>query len=320
MAESSEQRAIVERLRSVTGSAPVILAGSRATGAAAPDSDYDLFVVVASRRLPRVIPALRVAAADLQGHLGVVVSVNPLPALRLRRPGRSLLVWKLRREGRVLTAPPGFTLGPAPPPRPTPAAAASYALSGLRFLTAPLDPRCLRNGGLPPRAERAVHKALLHAIQLRLLEGGRYAPTLAEALAVLPDAQRAGWEEAVRCAPHGTGWARARDALVPYVKESPRGRAATLAANAQYVALRGLRGNFPPPVAIATRRSTGEGIARAAVLLARAVGPDGSIEESLVADARLALPPFLAPRDASWADIRDVVEAEWPHANPLVGL
>jgi predicted nucleotidyltransferase len=320
MVESAEQREIVARLRAVAGPAPVILAGSRATGTAAADSDYDLFVVVTTCRLPRVIPRLRDAAADLQHRLGVEVSVNPLPAVRLRRPGRSLLVWKLRREGRVLAAPPGFTLGTAPVPQLRAPAAASYALSGLRFLTAALDPYSLRNGGLPVHGERAVRKALLHALQLRLLEGGRYAPTLPQALAALPAATRGPWVQAVRSARLAPGWVHARDSLLSYVDEPRRGRAATLVGNTQYVALRALRGKLPPPVALSARTDIGAAIAHAAVLIARAVRADGSIDERLVAAAASALPPFLLPRAASWAAIRNVVEAEWPHANPLVGL
>jgi Nucleotidyltransferase domain len=313
MLQSPDERLVAEEIRRAVGPAPVILCGSRATGTAHAASDYDVVVVVPAHRIPRALGPLRQACTRLERRLGVDAAVNPLPPFRLRRPGPNLLVWKLRSEGRVLSAPAGFELAPAPPPPLSRPAASSYSLSGLRFLTSVLE-------GSAAERQRGVRKALLHAAQLRLLEDGRYAATFEQALPMLPAHQRA--QLAALAADPGSleSWVAARDLLLASAHEPRVGRIATRVANAQYCALSALRGRGARLQALARGEPVGATLGRAATLLARAVRRDGSLDRRLVEAANDALPPFLRPAPLSWRALRDAVEAEWPQANPLLGL
>jgi O-antigen/teichoic acid export membrane protein len=101
---------IVTEVAGAVGPAPVLLAGSRALGTAGAGSDYDVSVVLPLLRIPWAAPRLDRAASRLSAALGAPVSVNAVPRFRLRRPGGSLFVAKLRAEGVVLAAPPGWSL------------------------------------------------------------------------------------------------------------------------------------------------------------------------------------------------------------------
>ena len=70
---------IVETIHNAVGSAPVFLAGSRATGAWDIESDYDIVVVLPLTRIPRAIGRLATVRTALEHQLGAPVSLNPLP-------------------------------------------------------------------------------------------------------------------------------------------------------------------------------------------------------------------------------------------------
>ncbi|MGH7425532.1 MAG: nucleotidyltransferase family protein [Candidatus Methylomirabilales bacterium] len=314
------EQVIVEAVTSAVGSKPVILCGSRATGEAVPASDYDLLVVLPLYRIPFDLPRLSEASERLAARLGVPVTVNPLPAFRLRRPGRSLLIWKLRREGRILSAPPGFDLGRIGKPNLTKEATSSYALSGIRFLLAGIQPEELVRGPLRPEVAQAVRKALLHAVQLRLLRQGGYASRLADALAGLEPDEEAEMSELARAADRPDSWFRVRDLLVPEVDQGGGSHGRALLANLQYLLLSAVRGRPRYLHALWDTTPIATRLARSAVLLARSIGSRGTIDAALVAEAAQALPPFLRPPSNIWSELRGVVETEWPIAAPLLGL
>jgi predicted nucleotidyltransferase len=89
------RRCFRRRLRSVK------LFGSRARGEAAPDSDYDLLVV-----LDRVTPADRKAVVDLEAaqllDRGAVFSTFLLSPAKLRRQGGEPFLINAQREGVAL--------------------------------------------------------------------------------------------------------------------------------------------------------------------------------------------------------------------------
>ena len=62
--------AIREELTRAVGPATIVLAGSRATGDATDDSDYDVVVVLPVVRLARALPRLRRAQLVLEARLG----------------------------------------------------------------------------------------------------------------------------------------------------------------------------------------------------------------------------------------------------------
>src|SRR5207244_3366342 len=137
------ERVIVNTVEQSLGPRPLILCGSRATGEAYERSDYDLLVVVPAPKIPFLLARMSRTADRLERELGLPVSINPLPPLRLRRPGRSLLPWKIRVEGRILSAPPGFSLDGAASPHASEAMRSSYAASGIRYLVEDLRPEQL---------------------------------------------------------------------------------------------------------------------------------------------------------------------------------
>ena len=316
MTATPEEELIVAAVREAIGDAPVILAGSRATGDASSDSDYDVVVVVGALRIPVLLRRLTRVGRSLGGRLGADVSVNPVPPLRLRHPGRNLFLWKLRRDGRVLTSPREVP-GAAPAPKVTPFFAFSYLLSGVLYLIADLDPHELGTGPLRPELRRGVRKALLHLVQLRLLRERRYAAQLEEALDALGDRRL----DALAALDSAASWFAVRERLLADLARvrRPDGIADAAVANVRYAVLSALRGR-PRWRAAATRRPVDERLAAAAVHLAAAVRDDGSVGEDALRRAAAALPGPLAPGDVRWSSLRDVVVAEWRNAHPLLAL
>jgi predicted nucleotidyltransferase len=308
---------IVEEIERRTRVRAVVLCGSRATGRALNDSDYDVLVVVPTAGVPFVLPKLRAAGVALTARLGVPVSVNPLPSFRLRRPGRTLLVWKALTEGKVLA---GAVRPPAPRvPALGPTAARSYALSGLRYLVEHLDPGDLRGGRLSETVAHDVTKALLHGLQLRLLGEGRYASSFAAATAMLPPAETAGLEDALAHTDRLETWIDARRRLLPWLGNlslPPRSRIGDL----QYLALSALAGRRPHPSVLLARSSLRVRLSKSVQMLALSIRITGEVDARCVEAAAGWLPRFLRPPEVTFTTVRDAVEREWPLADPLLGL
>lgn len=309
----SPEEAIVAAARGAVGDAPVLLCGSRATGEAAPGSDWDVVVLLARGRVLRAARPLARAAAELERQLGAPVALRPAPAARLRSTD-NLFLWKARREGRLLAAPPGYRLPPAEAPALSAAAERSYLLSALLFLLGTVEPEQLA-GQLPPAARSGARKALLHIAQLRLLRSGRYAPRLGEALA---EAGEARLTEIGAALDRPEAWLALRDAIVAELEGLPP-RSSRL-GNARYAVLSAVGGRSRWRAA-ASSRPVEARLASAALLLLRAVGADGGIDEELAARASQALPPSLRPAGPqSWQKLRDRVVSEWPAAHPVLAL
>jgi predicted nucleotidyltransferase len=316
----SPEAIIVDRIERAVRADAVILCGSRVTGDAVPASDYDVFVVVPSLRIPAALRELPCAASDLSKALGVTVSLNPLPRFRLHRPGRTFIVWKALHEGRVLSGRrPGVSEDGAMPDDPS-EASSSYALSGIHYLLL-LDPHDLAKDVLPTETSRGVQKALLHAAQLELLARGRYASRLEECLPLLEDTARGKIAGHAAASHRPEAWFAARALLLPFVRSSGGRGTAFLLENTQYVVLARLRGQARPLRELFAWPSVAARIENATVALAAAIRPGGDVDAASLLASERWLPSFLRPaRGASWTAIRDVVEREWPHARPLVGL
>jgi len=330
---------IVSEVTRRVGSVPVLLAGSRAIGTAHADSDYDVVAVLPLPRIPCAAPRLAEAAKVLSASLAVPVSVNPVPAFRMRQPGGSLFVGKLRAEAVVLAAPHGWSLRRQPLTGVTAFAACSALLSAVRSLLEVFDTSVMAGGPVPAQARGALRKAALHIAQVRLLRSGRYASGLDEALTRL------------RCAPPGRGsdatgselavalisalmaasavegFVRLRQCLLAQLAEIDTAplrlpAAKVLVRNAQYAALARLRGRNRWRVAL--RRASVEGaLATTQVALLRALNP-GAADGLDARQFRLALQTLPVPAGGaelrSWEGVRDLTLAEWCDAHPLVGL
>lgn len=330
---------IVTEVTRRVGSVPVLLAGSRALGTAHAGSDYDVAVVLPLLRIPRAVPSLAGASRSLSAGLGADVSVNPVPGFRLRRPGGSLFVRKLRAEAIALAAPPGWRLRRQPLTGVTEFAASSALLSAAQALLATFDTSAVSGGPAPPQARDALRKAALHVAQVRLLRSGCYASDLATALARLrsmppsgnghvPAAELSATLGSGLMAPDVVeGFVHLRRCILGQLAEiggTPLNLpvAKSLVRNAQYAALARLRGRNRWRVAF--RRAPVEAaLAAAQLALLRALDP-GSTDGVDAACLRLAveaLPARLrAGNGHSWEDVRDLTLAEWPDAHPLVGL
>ena len=298
----------------------VILCGSRAIGDARPDSDYDVFVVLPSWRVPWSLGAMRRASEDLSAQLGAPVRINPLPAFRLRRPGRSFIVWKAFTEGRILSAPEMPHTLEVPLPSDLRAARSSYAISGLRALLHDLSPGDLASDPLPELVAHGVEKALLHAAQLELLRDGRYAPTIERCLPLLDRMRGIRFARLSERTHRAATWFEARELLLPDAKPPLRRLHRKLLEDGQFLALSALARRLPRPQVLFARRSVQVRSAEAVIELSKALGPGGTIAPKRLAEARRWSSPFVPGRPASWTELRDAIESVWPQANPLVGV
>jgi O-antigen/teichoic acid export membrane protein len=331
---------IVAEVTRHVGRVPVLLAGSRALGTAHAASDYDVSVVLPLLRIPRAAPRLARASGNLSTQLGVPVTVNAVPEFRMRRPGGSLFVGKLRAEGVVLAAPRGWSLSRQPLTGVTAFAACSMLLSAVRSLLEAFDPGTMtgpqrRSGG---RSGGALRKAALLVAQVRLLRSGCYASDLAGALALLrglpptddgiPGPELATALTASLTAPTEVeGFMCLRRCILQQL--APVGdrpfhvpAAKSLVRNAQYAALARLRGRKRWRVAL-RRELVESALARTQLALLCALDPGaaGGVDVYQLGQAERACP--LPPRPAerrSWEDLRALVLAEWLDAHPLVGL
>jgi predicted nucleotidyltransferase len=332
--EAVEQ--IVSEVTRRVGCVPVLLAGSRAIGTACADSDYDVAVVLPLTRIPRAAPRLARAASSLSVSLGVPVSVNPVPAFRIRRPGGSLFAGKLRAEAAVLSAPPGWSLRRQPLTGVTKFAACSALLSAVRSLLEAFDTSIMAGGPAPAAAGGALRKAALHIAQVRLLRSGRYASDLDRALTLLRSTVPTGGSDAelssalssaLMVAGAVEGFVLLRQCLLgefAQIDGAPLSLpvAKALVRNAQYAALARLHGRKRWRAAL--RAASVEGaLAATQLALLRALGPgtvDG-LDTCQFYVAVKALPvPTADARLLTWEGVRDLALTEWGDAHPLVGL
>jgi len=323
------------------GSVPVLLAGSRALGTAHATSDYDVSVVLPLLRIPRAARRLAQASGNLSAQLGVPVTVNAVPEFRMRRPGGSLFVGKLRAEGIVLAAPPGWSLSRQPLTGVTVFAACSMLLSAVRSLLEAFDTASIsgRQGRAPGHTGGALRKAALLVAQVRLLRSGCYAHDLTTALARLrdmPSVQNgdipgpelaAALTASLTAVNEVEGFMGLRRCILRqlgYIGDRPFqvSMAKSLVRNAQYAALARLRGRRRWRVAL-RRELVESALAKTQLALLCALDPysaDG-VDAYQLRQAMDACPVSSRRADRpSWEDIRALVLAEWLDAHPLVGL
>jgi O-antigen/teichoic acid export membrane protein len=330
---------IVTEVARQVGSAPVLLAGSRALRTAGAGSDYDVSVVLPLLRIPRAAARLQRAGGRLSAALGAPVSINAVPRFRMRRPGGSLFVGKLRAEGVVLAAPPGWSLRRQPLTGVTKFAASSALLSAARSLLETFDTSAMEGTPAPGKTGDALRKAALHVAQVRLLRSGRYAPDLEGALTQLRAMPPAGSGEVpaaelaaelaagLAAVSPVEGFACLRQCILAQLAEigGPPFRlpvAKSLVRNAQYAGLARLRGRSRWRAALSWR-SVEAALAAAQLELLCALDPGsaGGLDTAHLRLACEALPASLGPAGGStWHGLRDLVLAEWLDAHPLVGF
>jgi len=255
------EETVVAAVHGAVGRVPVVLAGSRALGAAGPESDWDVLAVLPLRRVPFAVRRLAAVSRELTAALGATVTVNAMPSFRLAYADRNLFVWKVATEGRVLAAPDGFRLVAPARFALEPRHERSYLLSALVYL-------------LESRDDRAVAKARRHLAELAALRG------------------RAAIDA-------GDSWESVRNAVLSELRALPPLRPSA-AVDAQYAALSALRGRVrlarraePRLAAAAVALAEGDA-ARARALLPAGARPGGASWEA-VRDALLAEWPSAHP-------------------------
>ncbi len=298
---------VVEEVVRALGEVTVLLLGSRALGTAEPSSDVDVAVVDTLGRCASYVGRLPALQSRLTRRLGVVVSVNPIPASRLTGATNSLYRYKVRREAIVLHAANGFELEAPGSVGVSRFSSASYVLSAI---LAVLEAVPSDAGASDPTAApltHAIRKAVLHVAQLRLLDRRRYASTLDRALVDLGDdglTSLAGSSDA----PDALGRVRAlllaEAAARPL--EMPRWKAPIRNAQFALIAKRRGRPSWRRAVSLRSAECT---IAQHLVGLLEAL-PSGPV-----------LPPGgCVSMSASWCARRDAVAVAWHDAHPLAGL
>jgi hypothetical protein len=250
--------------------------------------------------------------------LGAPVSLNPLPRHQARRSASNLFVWKLHREGTLLTAPRGFWLDCPAQFRVTPTSAYSYLMTAVFVLLDASGAPAPIASWPPDVVSRGVRKALLHVVQLRLLRDGHYESTMDKALAALNDQELA---HLASNSQEPRSWFTARTLLLGDLRglrPSP-GVGRALVRNAQYAALSRVRGHARWP-AIARLGPFERDLGRAAQLLLRAVDADGGVRPEALADASDHLPSWVRLPRGDWRRLREALRQEWASAHPLMGL
>ena len=320
---SAEER-IVEAVDTAVRPDAVILCGSRATGEAEQTSDYDVLVALPLHRVPSALGPLWRVSAELSECLGTPVTLNPLPAFRLRWPGRTFLVWKAFIEGRILLSRRMPSIHSSLFPTDVATARSSYSIAGIRYLLNELHPEDLAASSLPPPVAHDVRKALLHVAQLELMSKGLYASRLAECLALVEGDTGARLSHLAERTEQPDTWFAARGLLFGAARLTRPSMHRAVLENAQYAALSWLAGDRRPWRVVLYRQSIPFRLANAAIALALAVEPGGTLDHVQVRAASEWIAPMWrsAARvsNPSWGDVRALVEAEWPHANPLLGL
>ena len=304
----AEQR-VVDVVRERLGPVPVVLCGSRAAGDATSVSDYDVVVGLPRRRIPVAVRALPGLSRALTAELGAPVSLSPVPMHVLNSTQPNLLAWKINREGRFLYPKDGSSTA-LPVRQPAARARFSYLLSAVEYLLDDLDEN------LRPVRSRGSRKALLHLVQLRLMETGRYASRLDEALLELHDAGLTGLRDQLDAAP---GWFALRDVLVGELADLPRGDSwlRSIRVNSRYAILSALRGALRIRPAC-SMRAIDERLGDGLVALTRAVRDGDEPDPAAMEFAAAAIPASIRPRSRTWRGVHEVVRREWPAAHPLL--
>lgn len=302
-----EEWAIVSEVRQSIGEVPVILCGSRGNGTNSPLSDYDILVVLPWREMPFAIKKVCALCARLSDAFDAPVTINPLPEHSLRHH-KNLFLWKVAREGRVLSSPPGFALPRVKRPPYDDSVRFSYLMSALQELLKGVD-----KGPIP--REDATHKALLMLAQLRLLERGLYSSTLDDALAKLEPEVRAFLE----LDETADLWRQTCSKVVAELASVSNPAPATaVRVNVRYAVLALLRGRIRIRAALSPR-GIDRRLADSAALLASTLIAQTTADPAAMTTVRKSLPRSLRRRSSpTWKSLRAVLVQEWPDAHPLI--
>jgi len=95
---SGDEHEIICNQLDIKGVKSIVLIGSRATGDAKKNSDYDIYVVVSTLSVPFVYKNIKENEKILEDMLGAKVSIAPLTLNRIRK-GNDLLLFKTKKEG-----------------------------------------------------------------------------------------------------------------------------------------------------------------------------------------------------------------------------
>ncbi|HZU19953.1 MAG TPA: hypothetical protein VE982_01915 [Gaiellaceae bacterium] len=296
---AAEQR-VVETLEAALGRRRVLLCGSRAVGSSTAGSDYDVLVALPLPWIPFAIPKLAKLSRTLSAELGVGVTINPLPSRALRRRKPNLFAWKIARESVQLSGAACVRPAEGLPTLSDPAKF-SYLASALWYL---LDD--VTDEG--PAAGRGEQKARLHLAQLRLLEQGRYA-------SMLEDAVTATGDERLRMG----SWLATRDLVLASLRPllAPQSRRRAFVVNVRYATLSALRRRMRFASALASQ-PVDAAVASSILLLAEAIGADERQARRCVRLAAELLPRGARPATPTWRAVLEAARGEWPSAHPLL--
>jgi predicted nucleotidyltransferase len=185
----SKQDMVLEEICSrIIGKVPtksIILAGSRATGQAIENSDYDIAVVMRTALIPFYLKRLKGIEAELSQKFGVTMTINPLPLFRIYHAKGNLFFFKLKMEAITIYGKDYLKeLAPGSVSDISIDWHFSYLFTAMSELVQNFDPALLLAEPDEEQSSRLTHdaaKAIIYCTQLYLLAKGCY-ETEAEAL------------------------------------------------------------------------------------------------------------------------------------------
>lgn len=329
--------------------------GSRAVESNAqpsPLQDYDMAVVLPAPSVPLALPRLKKIAAEVEEQYGAHVSLNPLPAFRLRFCGSNYMLLKLGREGVVLHGQDMLLRARSISPR-------SIRPWWYFFFLASQTRRLLLAypaGRSTERVAYAAAKALLGCAELLVLREGVYDSRpafLHQALLSLGRADVAAEVEQAIATLEGKPaqqaavplWWMARARLLETLRElsqeflavTPSDRRSftraflrsggrrRLARDLQYAAMLALARRPVPPRALLDRRGVPERVKLALFWLLEACAAEQTPDIALLEAARACLAGALPlERQAhgwdEWAALLRAVERHYPFACVALGV
>ena len=167
------------------GKESIILAGSRATGQAKENSDYDIAVVMRTALVPFYLKRLKRIEAELSQKFGATMTINPLPLFRIYHARGNLFFFKLKKEAITIYGRDYLKeLAPGSISDIGTDWHFSYLFTAMNELVQNFDPAFLITEQNGEQSSRLIHdaaKAIIYCNQLHLLTKGYY-ETKAEAL------------------------------------------------------------------------------------------------------------------------------------------
>jgi len=170
---SRDEHEIICDQLDIKGVKSIVLIGSRATGDARKNSDYDIYVVVSALSVPLIYNNIKQKEKTLEDMLGSKVSIAPLTLNRIKR-GNDLLLFKTKKEGITICGKDYLPFIKIDRVEDIPSDELfSYLFSSVYFLAEHLDPENIQKME-DKKFIYNVAKSIMYCVETQLLMQGIY--------------------------------------------------------------------------------------------------------------------------------------------------